>query len=234
MPSLHELSLDELRRHAVSTFRRGGGSRADVLLIRVDGRQAVLKDYSGADPWFRRLVGPLSVRREARALAQLEGVPGVPRLIRTIGREALLTEYLGGASTSEKKKNKGLDPEFFARFYRLVEQIHRRGVAHCDLRSEGNILVTPDGDPAFVDFTAHFRRPRRRNPLTRWMFERFCQADRVAVARLKHAVWPELLTEEERAVLARDRKTPLARLARFFGKSIRNISRRLLTKRASR
>ena len=64
MTSLQELSLEELRARATRTFRQGGGSRPDVLLIKVNGAEAILKDYGKTDPWFRRTVGPLSARRE--------------------------------------------------------------------------------------------------------------------------------------------------------------------------
>ncbi len=230
MPALQDLTLEELRARQVSRFRHGGGSRPEVLRVQVDGIPAVLKDYSQCDPWFRRLIGPLSVRREARALMQLAGVPGVPRLLRTVGRDAILIEYVEGQSGRELKRG-AYAPEFFERFYRLIEAIHRRGVAHCDLRSTGNILMTPQGEPYFVDFAAHFRHPRTWNPPMRWAFGKFCEADRVAVARLKKSHAPELLTPEELAALRRDRKTPLERLARAIGKSIRNVSRWLLTKR---
>jgi hypothetical protein len=230
MTLLQGLSLAELRAHAVNTFRHGGGSRPDVLLIRVGSEEAVLKDYSGADPWFRRLVGPLSVRREARALRQLDGVRGVPRLMRVIGHEALLLEYVPGTSARHVPPG-GLTPEFFERFYRLVERLHEAGVAHCDLRSQGNILVGTDGKPHVVDFTANFRRGRSWNVAARWIYGKFCEADRVAVARLKKSHAPDLLTDAENRALARDRKTPLERTARFIGKSVRNISRWLLTRR---
>jgi predicted Ser/Thr protein kinase len=232
MMSLQDLSLAELRARAVKTFRQGGGSRPDVLLVQVNGEQAVLKDYGAADPWFRRLVGPLSARREAHALKQLEGIRGVPRLLRTVGHEALLMEYVPGMSAREVPPG-GLTPLFFLQFYHLVERLHERGVAHCDLRSQGNILVGADGDPHVVDFTAHFRRGRGWNLPARWMYEKLCEADRVAVARLKKSRAPDLLTETEHRVLARDRKTALERTARFIGKSIRNISRFLLTRRKS-
>ena len=230
MTSLQDLSHRELREHIVRTFRRGGGSRPDVLLVRVNGEEAVLKDYSRADPWFRRLVGPMSVRREARALRQLDGARGVPRLLRVVDREALLLEYIPGTSTREVPPG-GLTPQFFKRFYRLVERLHEHGVAHCDLRSRGNVLVGIDGEPYVVDFVAHFRRGRPWNLPARWMYEKFCEADRVAVARLKRSHAPELLTEWEQKALARDRKTPLERAARFVGKSVRNISRLLLTRK---
>ena len=184
MGPLEELSLEELRAHTVKTFRQGGGSRPDVLLIKVGDEKAVLKDYSKADPWFRRLIGPLSVRREARALRQLESVPGVPRLLRIVNRDAMLLEYIPGTSAREVPAG-GLTPQFFERFYRLVDRLHEFGVAHCDLRSQGNILVGADGEPYVVDFTAHFRRGRPWNAAARWMYGKFCEADRVAVARLK-------------------------------------------------
>lgn len=229
MTPLQDLSLEELRTHVVKTFRQGGGSRPDVLLIRAGGEEAVLKDYSKADPWFRRLVGPLSVRREARALKQLAGARGVPRLLRIVTRDALLLEYIPGTSAREVPPG-GLTPRFFERFYRLVDDLHEFGVAHCDLRSQGNILVGADGEPHVVDFTAHFRRGRSWNIAARWMYDKFCEADRVAVARLKKSHAPDLLTESEKQSLARDRKTWLERAARFIGKSVRNVSRWLLTR----
>ncbi len=229
MTPLQDLSLEELRAHAVKIFRRGGGSRPDVLLVQVNGDQAVLKDFSQADPWFRRVVGPLSVRREARALRQLKGARGVPQLLRVVDRDALLLEYIPGTSAREVPPG-GLTPQFFERFYRLVDRLHEFGVAHCDLRSQGNILVGADGEPYAVDFTAHFRRGRSWNLASRWMYDKFCEADRVAVARLKKSHAPDLLTEAEMQALARDRKTWLERTARFIGKSVRNVSRWLLTR----
>lgn len=229
MTSLQELSLQELCAHATKTFRQGGGSRPEVILVSLSGEEAVLKDFSKSDPWFRRVVGPLSARREARALAQLAGARGVPRLLRRVGRDAILIEYIPGTSAREVPPG-GLTPQFFERFYRLVDRLHEYGVAHCDLRSQGNILVGADGEPHVVDFAAHFRRGRSWNPVSRWMYAKFCEADRVAVARLKKSHAPELLTDAEKLSLARDRKTWLERAARFIGKSVRNVSRWLLTK----
>lgn len=230
MTPLRDLSIEQLRTHATKTFRQGGGSRPEVSLVGSGDEQAVLKDFSGSDRWFRRLVGPLSVRREARALEQLAGTRGVPRLLRRVNRYAFLMEYVPGASVREVPPG-GLTPRFFDQFYRLVDRLHESGVAHCDLRSQGNILVGTDGEPHVVDFTAHFRRGASWNPVARWLFARFCEADRVAVARLKKSHAPELLTEAEKQALARDRKTPLERGARLIGKSVRNLSRWLLTKR---
>src|SRR6266566_5928726 len=224
MSSHLSVVLGDLHARAQRVFRAGGGSRAEVALVEFDGQPAVLKDYTRSDPWFRRLVGPVSARREAQALRLLDGVPGVPRLLATLGRYALVLEYIPGASARELKRG-AFAPAFFERFYRLVERIHERGVAHCDLRSAGNVLLGPGAEPYIVDFTAHFKRNRPWNPLTRWIYQKFCAADRTAVARLKKSHAPELLTAEELEWLARDRKTPLERGARMAGTSIRNVGR---------
>jgi len=230
MSAFPDFTLTALRAAPRAVFRRGGGSRPEVSLVEHDGQLAVLKDYTRADPLFHRLIGPLVVRREARALRALEGLAGVPRLLARFGADAILVEYIAGPSARELKRG-AFVPEFFERLYSLIEAMHRRGVAHCDLRSSGNILLGPDQTPYMVDFVANFRRGRWWNPLTRWMFRKFCEADRGAVARLKKTHAPELLTADEQAALARDRKTPLERGARIVGRGVRDLSRWLLTRR---
>jgi predicted Ser/Thr protein kinase len=229
MPSAPAPTLDELRSRVRKVFRQGGGSRPEVSLVEYAGALAVLKDYTRSDPLFHRLIGPLSVRREARALRLLDGVAGVPRLLAVFDGNAVVLEYVAGPSARELGRG-ALTPAFFERLHRLVGAMHARGVAHCDLRSSGNILLGPDQTPFVVDFVANFRRGRWWNPLTRWMFTRLCEADRGAIARLKNTHAPELLTPEEHAALARDRKTPLERGARVIGRGVRDLSRWLLTR----
>jgi len=78
---------------------------------------------------------------------------------------------------------------------------------------------------------AHFVPGRPWNLFWRWAYAQLCEADRIAVARLKRRLAPELLTEQDNKNLERDRKHPLARVARFIGGSIRDISRLVLTKK---
>ena len=54
-----DYNLEQLRKHAIRTYREGGGSRPDVLLIEIDGECAVLKDQGGADKMFALLIGPI-------------------------------------------------------------------------------------------------------------------------------------------------------------------------------
>lgn len=239
MSAIQELTLGELRRHAVETLRHGGGSRPDVLLIRVGNESAVLKDYAPTDKWYRQMVARFVTRRELRALRVLEGVSGVPKLLRVIKPDAFLMEYLPGTNargySSNNGNSTGVFPEsFFTATKRMLDEMHARGIAHCDLRSRGNLLVSAEGSAVALDFVAHYRRGSRWNPLDRWLFNQFCQADRNAVAKLKQRYAPHLLTQDESASLDKYKKSPLERIARVLGRSARWLVKTILTKEKNR
>ncbi len=227
MKSWSEISRIELRAHAAHRFREGGGSRPDVLLIEIDSHKAVLKDHNACDGRFGRFIGPLLAWREAKALRRLNGVAGIPRLYARPDRRSVLMEYIPGkhlGSGSERAAGE----EFFVRFHNLLQTVHARGVAHCDLRSPRNTLVDEDGRPAIVDFVSCVFRGRRWNIIANWLFNQFQRADLGAEAKLKKLVAPDLLTaEEERSLRGR---TVIDRTARWLGGGIRKLSRRLLTK----
>jgi RIO-like serine/threonine protein kinase len=219
--SLDTLPINELRLHTIQTYRTGEGTRPEVALIRVGKKQAVLKDFSRSAVWFGRMLGPLLAYREARALTLLDGICGVPRLIRKVSPRALLIEYIEGVPARAIPPG-SVTPELFDKLEQLVRAIHERGVAHCDLRSGSNIVVDSAGQPYLVDFVAH---TVHGNPLWGWVFHRFCQADLVAVVRLKKRLAPALVSDDDEHRLLLDRDTILPRIARMIGRSVRNISR---------
>jgi hypothetical protein len=219
MVPFNTLSIGELRAHAVKTYRTGAGSRPEVALIQVGDAQAVLKDFSRSAIWFGRILGPLLAWREARALRRLSEVHGVPRLIRQVNARALLIEHVGGVRS-----------ELFDKLDQLVREIHEHGVAHCDLRSGGNIIVSGDGQPYLIDFAAHTVRGSRWNLFWRWAFIGFCEADLLAIVRLKKRLAPELLSSTDTRRLALDQSAFVPRVARITGRSVRNISRFIFTR----
>jgi predicted Ser/Thr protein kinase len=226
MPPSEPLSLEALHQSVLHCYVEGAGSRPAVLVVRYDGGEAVLKDYSRCDRLFAVLIGPLLVWRETSALTRLEGTNGVPRLICKLGPRAFLMEHLRGVAPARKQPQTAR-PEFFERLRQLVDRIHARGVAHCDMRRSGNILVDAAGQPYLVDFVScAFLRPWW-HPLG-WMFPLLCQADRDAIIKLKSRAAPELLTEAERGRLEH---SPVGKLARGFGALVRDIFRFLLVRR---
>lgn len=220
------LSYAELLKHKLHGFTKAGGSRPAVWLLERDGHKAVLKDYHACDSAFGRSIGPLLVRRETRALAQLDGIRGIPRLLRLVDNHSFLMEHIDATRWKRRLGEHQPRPDF-ARLAALVAEMHARGVAHCDMRSASNILIAPNGEPFLVDFVAHFRRGRRWNLLRNWLFRQFCRADDSAVAKLKSRVAPDLLEDAERAML--ESRSGLDRLARAIGGGVRDLSRGLLT-----
>lgn len=228
---METLGIEELYGYVQDVFRTGKGTRPQVSLLSVDGRQAVLKDYGRSDLLFRLLIGPIITWREVRALRALRGIPGIPGLIRQINRRAFLVEYINGITARDQADfRKLMKPDTFEKLYTLVRAMHAHGVAHCDLRSGGNTIIDKDGQPYFVDFVSNFVRGSWWNLPWRWAFRQFCQADIVAVARLRKRLIPDQLTDEETRIMEQERQSLLARSARYAGQSIRNISRFFLTK----
>ena len=229
MADWNRYSLDELRAHAVRQYRQAHGSRPDVLLIEIDGEQAVLKDFSHSDRGFSHLIGPLLVFREVRSLRRLDDVVGIPRLIRQVNRQSFLLEAID-ATPASQLRNCGYPQSFFDRMAALLDEMHAHGVAHGDLRSAGNTLIDRDLQPWLVDFVASVHQGSRWNLPARWFFRQFIEVDHGAILKLKLRLSPELLTDEERRAIAGHHGL-LANMARRIGKGTRALTRTLLTRK---
>src|SRR3546814_4827557 len=86
----------------------------------------------------------------------------MPQLLGWDGR-ILDRSYLDGAAMYQRPPHGDL--AYFRAARRLLQGLHRRGVAHNDLAKEANWLVLADGRPALIDFQlAVLGKPR-----SRWM-----------------------------------------------------------------
>lgn len=157
-----------------------------------NGRDFVLRDTAGARWWTGWLARSLC-RREARALARLDGLPGTPRLLAS-GRRALRREWIEGRPMQLARPR---NAEYFRAARALLARLHRRGVAHNDLAKEPNWLVTPTGLPALVDFQLALVAPRRGRA-----FRTLAREDIRHLLKHKRSYCPERLTARERRILA--------------------------------
>jgi len=228
--AFNSLSLTAIRELSTRSFRTGQGSRPDVLLVEKDSEQAVLKDHNACDPVFGFMLGSLLVWRETKALEALQGTSGIPDFIKRVDRRALLMTYAPALPVKQCRDEVDWN-DYFPRLSGLVEAMHVKGVAHCDLRSPNNVLVDENNNPHLVDFVACVFRGTRWNPISRWLFRQFCRVDVSAIAKLKQRYAPELITSGEVVLL--ERNSLLDRTARGFGVAVRNISRLLFTRRSS-
>lgn len=178
-------------------IHRGGRGKADIRKDPGGDCGRVLKDFS-AKSWPTRQLGHYQVEREIRALRQLRGLPGIPEYYRRVGAHGLLMERMEGERiTRWCERHPRQRAAMFDRLTRLVELMHRLGVAHLDLRKRDNILVTSDGRPNVIDFNASLCF-RPGTGVTRLFFRFFRRIDTAAILKWKSRLAPELLTPSER------------------------------------
>jgi RIO-like serine/threonine protein kinase len=171
-----------LKKDLFGEIRRTGGP-AECRIVR---------DAATAAPWLRWLARRL-LRREAQVLAALAGIDGIPEL-HEVTRDRLVRGYVDGEPLHRARPE---DPAYFAAAARLLRQLHRAGVAHNDLAKEPNLLVRPDGKPAFIDFQLGLFAPRRGR-----LFRMAAYEDIRHLLKHKRTYRPDRLTRRERTILA--------------------------------
>jgi len=187
-PTGAAISREELAGHTTAVLNRGNLRNPDVLLVEVGGRRIVVKDFAPRGVWVRRTIGRWITAREVRALRALDGLPAVPRFLGSIDSLAFAVEYRPGRRMSRKLAGR-IPPEFLGRLEAALRDMHRRGVAHLDLRHRSNVLVGEDGGPILIDFgSALTFRPG--GLLARWLLPLFGRFDLAAVEKWRSRLTP--------------------------------------------
>ena len=204
-------------------------SAVEVTALKADsfGRIALMRDGSGLFvrrdlrhvPWWLRLPAWWLARREAMALRKVDGLAATPQLLRWDGRR-LDRSYMAGAAMYQSPPHG--DRAYFRQARRLLQQLHRRGLAHNDLAKEANWLVLTDGTPAIIDF----QLATRGDPRSRWM-RLLAREDLRHLLKHKRTYCRDALTPVERRLLKRHSWVREAWFA--TGKPVyRFVTRRLL------
>jgi len=209
-----------------SDSERPAGAGATVLkrdlfgeVRRRDGADGahIVRDTRGAPVWIRWLARRL-LANEARALAAAVGIDGVPEL-HQYRCDVLERGYIDGLPMQEARPR---SRPYFRDALRLLCRLHRAGIVHNDLAKEPNLLVRPDGSPAFIDFQlAGVSRRRGR------LFRILAREDLRHLLKHKRTYCHDALTARERRILAKP--SALSRAWMAAGKpAYLFITRRLL------
>lgn len=161
---------------------------------------------AGKARWWLRPVARYLLRREAAALAALEGLGGVPQVI-DIKRDILTRSYLHGAPMQEARPR---DAEWFNAAARLLRELHSAGVVHNDLAKEPNILVLDDGRPAIIDFQLAAQSSNRGR-----LFRIAAYEDIRHLLKHKRTYCPDHLTQREKNILTNPSPASRAWMATF-------------------
>ena len=180
----------------------------EVRLQTVGNRRQIVRDTGSASPWVRP-IARLLMRREARVLAALTEMDGVPALI-DIDRSTLRRSFVEGLPMQVARP---ADVTYFHTAAKLLRRLHRANVVHNDLAKEPNILVTPSGDPAFIDFQLAGYMPRRGR-----LFRMLAREDIRHLLKHKRSYCSACLTARETRILA----TPSV-LSRVFMRTVKPV-----------
>ncbi len=154
--------------------------------------EAVLRRFDQVAWWVRPIAFHFG-RREARALARLQGVAG-PRLLAQ-GDGFLVRSWIEGLPLHLARPSG--DAGYFRAAKRMLFAMHRLGVVHNDLAKEQNWLRDGKGRPQFTDFQLAVTVARRN-----FLFRIAAHEDLRHLLKHKRKYCPEALTPRERRVLA--------------------------------
>ena len=147
--------------------------------------------------------------REARALAVLDGISGVPELI-SVNHEVLERSYIAG---QPMQVGKPTDPDYFKTAARLLRRHHRLNVVHNDLAKEPNFILTDIGRPAIIDYQLAWHAPGRGR-----LFRVLAREDIRHLLKHKRTYCAHFLTAREKRILANP--SPIARIWSQTGKRL--------------
>ena len=128
------LKLSEIPQNHCGVMRESSSTRPKVWIIEEKGVRAVVKDFSVNRFLYRNTVGRFLIWREEKAYRRLRGLEGVPDFYRVIDGVAIVLGEVQGRDVENLEKERKLAETFFRELTDLLESVHSRGLAHCDLK----------------------------------------------------------------------------------------------------
>jgi len=159
--------------------------------------------------------------REIEVLQRLEALEGVPKFIERYSPTQFAMTYISGTSLHDTKQ---IPSGYYAKLEELLGKIHAQGVVNLDFADNHDLLITPEGNPAIIDFAASIicdpkggLRDRIMHPL----FSYICYMNWRYLMRSKSRRAPQEMTQDQ-LVIANNRN-----LIERFGRAYRGMRKRL-------
>lgn len=157
-------------------------NQGTVLHFTGDGMNWVIKAAMGS-AGIRKL-RQNTLNREFRAYERLRGVNGVPQCHGMLDGRYLVLDYVAGVPFRDARFD---DREaWFAALLDVIRAIHSRGVAHGDLKTKGNLMVTDQQQPCVIDFGTSFVERDGFHPISEFLYRRFRRMDLNAWVKHKY------------------------------------------------
>jgi len=193
------LTLENMEKTKIIILRENTGTRPSIQLIKDNGHEAVVKDFSRCGFIYKNTIGRIITFREKKAYKKIEGIKGVPRLYKDIAGYVLVVEKIDGNDLRIlRKKRREIDPVFFDKLNELVKKCHERGIVHCDMRKAANIIKDKENNPFLIDWGAAIFQKEMRFPILNLIYKRLKKEDFRAVIKLKLRFCPNAVSLQEK------------------------------------
>jgi RIO-like serine/threonine protein kinase len=192
------LNLSDIHKGQCGILRQPSSTSPVIWILEEDGVRAIVKDFCLNGFLFRNIIGRFLVWREKKAYERLKGVRGIPTFYRVIDGLALVIEEIPGKNIESMETVANLPDTFFEDLRLLVEAIHERGLAHCDLKRAPNIILGDDGKPYILDWAASISKKEFGFFPLNLIYERFIQDDLNAIIKIRLKHHPEEVSPEEK------------------------------------
>jgi serine/threonine protein kinase len=190
-------TLEDIRANPPRVLSRGRWANADLFLFDAGEYTWVIKDFSPCRMPVRYTIGIFMARRELQALKRLQGIPGIAADPFRLSLFALAYRYVPGTTLKEARRTGVVTPRFFEELEVLVQRMHERGIVHLDIRYMRNILITPEGEPALLDFQSGLMLDR----IPRMFHAPLKAIDLSGVYKCWHNICPDTMGPERTALL---------------------------------
>jgi len=158
-------------------------TKADVEFYEIGDLRIAVKTYRPRNLAARNTLGRWLIRREASAFTAVAGIEAVPEFLGRIGPFSIATRWVDAVPLRAHTGDR-LDDGIFDRLADIVTRFHDRGVALADLHHR-DVLLADDGTLYVLDLATAWVAGSRPGPFRRYLFERFCESDRVNLARMR-------------------------------------------------
>lgn len=166
-------------------------------MIETPHGKVVVKDYRTNGRFFRNIVGRVLVLREKYAYQRLGRMTGVPAFYGNMDSFSLCIAYVSGSNLEEMEKNGGPPKGFFTSLEKLIEEIHGKGLVHCDIKKAANVMSDKEGRPWLVDWAASLSKSECRIfPLNR-LYHRLLVEDKKALIKFMLRSMPNAVSSAE-------------------------------------
>ncbi|VAW67972.1 hypothetical protein MNBD_GAMMA09-2347 [hydrothermal vent metagenome] len=187
--------VDWVKQHLdTDEFALSSGYQGKTLLFKKNAHQLVIKAPLGN--FLTRPVNRAFLRHEYRIYQRLQGMAAVPVCYGMANNEFLVIEFIEGHTIRDNRPEK--DSEFYVKLLRAIKEMHRRNVAHNDLKRKANLLVTHNDEPKIIDFGVSILKKGGFHWLNHYLFNLVSQFDYNAWARHKYDKQMHELSEEDK------------------------------------